>query len=176
MNGKLAAMAALAAGLAMASQARARPYLMLTADEQGFKALDLGDIHQEGIDTAQVTLISAPLAGARVGDKVAALMKERLEFECQGERWRVLSVGYADAKDVALASDPAASAWRPVAADPLLESSKDAACLRRYKQTLVSRNLNLGDIVSNYHKAWGPAAPEPLTREQLLKQRFDANH
>jgi hypothetical protein len=179
MNVRLMTAAALAAGLAasvLASGAQARPYLMLAADNQGFKALDLGDIHQEGIDTAQITLITAPLAGAPYGDKLAALMKQRVEFECEGTRWRVLAVGYADAKDVALASDPVSESWRTAGDDPLLATARDAACLRRYKQALVSRDLNLGDIVTNYHKAWGPAATELPTERELLKRRFDASH
>jgi hypothetical protein len=179
MNVRLMTVAGLAAALAagvLAPAAQARPYLMLSADDQGFKALDLGGIHQEGIDSAQITLISAPLAGAPYGDKRAALMEQRVEFECQGERWRVLSVTYADAKEAQLASAPAADGWRPVDADPLLVISRDAACLRRYRQAMVSRDLNLGDIVANFHRAWGPAAAEPMTEKELLKRRFDASH
>jgi hypothetical protein len=164
------------AASALAPGAQARPYLMLAADNQGFRALDLGDIHQEGIDAAQITLITAPLAGAPYGDKRAALMKQRVEFECQGERWRVLSVIYADAKDAALTSEPADGAWQSTAGDPALAVSRDAACLRRYRQAMVSRDLNLGDIVANYHKAWSQAAPEPLTEKELLKRGFDAGH
>ena len=179
MNVRLMTVAAVALGLAasaVAPAAQARPYLMLAADNQGFKALDLGDIHQEGIDTAQITLITAPLAGAPYGDRRAALMKQRVELECQGERWRVLSVTYADAKDVTLTSEPADGAWQSAAGDPALTVSKDAACLRRYRQTMVSRDLNLGDIIANYHKAWSQAAPEPMTAKQLLKRGFDAGH
>ena len=178
MNVRLMTAAGLVAGLAasvLAPRAQARPYLMLSADNQGFRALDLGDIRQEGIDSAQITLISAPLAGAAYGDKRAALMKQRVEFECQGARWRVLSVTYADAKDVQLASQPASEDWRP-ATDPTLAIARDAACLRRYRQTMVSRDLNLGDIVANYHKAWAPAAAEPMTERELVKRRFDASH
>jgi hypothetical protein len=179
MNVRLMTATGLALGLAasaLAPGARARPYLMLAADNQGFKALDLGDIHQEGIDSAQATLITAPLAGAPYGDKLAALMKQRVEFECQGERWRVVSVAYADAKDKALASEPADGGWQPTAGDPALAISKDAACLRRYRDSMVSRDLNLGDIVANYHKAWSPPATEPMTEKELLKRRFDAGH
>jgi hypothetical protein len=176
MNAKLIAMAILASVLATASHVQARPYLMLAADDKGFEALDLGDVHQEGIETAQITVIDAPLAGVRFGDKVAALMRQRLEFECQGGRWRTLAVSYADAKDVAIGAETAPADWRPIEEYPLLGPAKDAACLRRYNQTLVSRNLNLGDIVTNYHKAWGPVAPEPLTPQQQLKQRFEASH
>lgn len=164
------------AASALAPGAQARPYLMLAADNQGFKALDLGDIHQEGIDTAQATLITAPLAGAPYGDKRAALMKQRVEFECDGERWRVLSVTYADAKDAALASEPADGGWRPSSGDSALAVSRDAACLRRYRQAMVSRDLNLGDIVANYHKAWSAPAPQPMTEKQLLKRNYDAGH
>jgi hypothetical protein len=158
------------------AQALARPYLMLAADKTGFKALDLGDIHQQGIDSAQATVISAPLAGATYQDKQAALLKQRVEFECLGDRWRLMSVVYADAKDVTLASDPQVSAWQPLEGDPLLLAAKDAACLRRFKANLVSRDLNLGDIVSNYHKAWGQAAAEPMTERQAQKRLFDLNH
>jgi hypothetical protein len=179
MNVRLMTVAGLALGLAasaLASGAQARPYLMLSADNQGFRALDLGDIHAEGIDTAQATLITAPLAGAPYGDKRAALMKQRIEFDCQGERWRVLSVAYADAKDSALADEPANGGWQATAGDPALTVSKDAACLRRYRQAMVSRDLNLGDIVANYHKAWSQAAPEPMTEKQLLQRGFEAGH
>jgi len=177
MNRKLM-MAALAVTLAGAGPASARPYLMLAADPTGFKALDLGDIHQEGIDTAQITLISAPLAGEPFGDRIAALKKERVEFDCLGTRWRVVSISYADAHDVLLASEPSegAQTWQTSADDPLLPAARDAACLRRYKQTLVSRDLNIGDIVANYHKAWGSAAREPMTENELLKRGYDANH
>jgi hypothetical protein len=179
MNVRLMTATGLALGLAasaLAPCAQARPYLMLAADNQGFKALDLGDIHAEGIDTAQVTLITAPLAGAPYGDKRAALMKQRVEFDCQGERWRVVSVTYADAKDAALASEQADGGWQPTAGDSALAVSKDAACLRRYRQAMVSRDLNLGDIVANYHRAWSQAASQPMTEKQLLQRRFDAGH
>jgi hypothetical protein len=161
---------------ALAVQAQARPYLMLAADRTGFKALDLGDIHQQGIDTAQATVISAPLAGAAFGDKRAALMKQRVEFECLGERWRLMSVIYADAKEAPLGSENEVSAWQPLEGDPLLIAAKDAACLRRFKASLVSRDLNLGDIVIRYHKAWGPAAPEPMTERQVQKHLFEVDH
>jgi hypothetical protein len=178
MNGKLIAVAAGAACALLAGQAQARPYLMLSADNKGFQALDLGDIHQQGIDTAQITLITAPLAGAPYADgKLAAIRKERLEFECQGERWRVVALGFADAKDQPLASDPGDSVWKAAAKDDAqLAIGRDAACLRRYREAMVSRVLNLGEIVSNYHKAWGPAAPEYMTERQLLKRKFEANH
>lgn len=175
MNAKLIALVVLAPVLA-ASQAQARPYLMLAADDKGFEALDLGDIHQEGVETAQITVIDAPLAGVRFGDKVAALMRQRLEFECEGGRWRTVAVSYADAKDVAMGSEAPPTDWRTIDDFPRLSPAKDAACLRRYNQALVSRNLNLSDIVTNYHKAWGPAAAEPLTAQQQLKQRFEASH
>jgi hypothetical protein len=177
MNGKLMAAAAATIFALTACAAQARPYLMLSADSQGFKALDLGDIHQEGIDSAQITLITAPLAGAAYGDgKLAPIMKQRLEFECQGQRWRVVAVGFADGKDQPLASDPGDKLWKPLGADPLLAASKDAACLRRYRDAMVSRVLNLGEIVTNFHNAWGPAAPEYLTERQLIKRKFDASH
>ena len=171
-----AVLIALTASLATTSAVEARPYLMLAADNQGFKALDLGDIKPQGVDSAQITLIDAPLAGILFGDKVAAMSKQRLEFECQGARWRSVSVSYADAKEAALGQETQTSDWHPIAGDPLLTPAKDAACLRRYNQTLVSRNLNLGDIVANYRKAWSPAEPEHLTAQQLAKQRFDAGH
>lgn len=178
MTPKLTSAMILAVGLASALtlQAQARPYLMLAADRTGFKALDLGDIHQQGIDTAQATVISAPLAGAAFGDKRAALMKQRVEFECLGERWRLMSVIYADAKEAPLGSENDVSAWQPLEGDPLLLAAKDAACLRRFKASLVSRDLNLGDIVIRYHKAWGQAAPEPMTERQVQKHLFEVDH
>jgi hypothetical protein len=178
MMSKLRAVMIMAMSLAsaMPPAANARPYLMLAADRSGFKALDLGDIHQQGIDTAQATVISAPLAGAAFGDKRAALMKQRVEFECLGERWRLMSVIYADAKETQLGSENEVSAWQPLEGDPLLIAAKDAACLRRFKASLVSRDLNLGDIVIKYHKAWGQAAPEPMTERQVQKHLFEVDH
>jgi hypothetical protein len=170
----VAALAILTA--ALAPRAQARPYLMLSADRTGFKAMDLGDIHQQGVDSAQATVIAAPLAGVAYGDKRAALMKQRVEFQCLGDRWRLISVIYADAKEVQLASDAETSAWQPLEGDPLLLAAKDAACLRRFKASLVSRDLNLGDIVVNYHKAWGTAAAEPLTEREAQKRLYEANH
>ena len=177
MNLRLIGAAGVAAVGLVATQAQARPYLMLAADNTGFVAMDLGGIRQDDIDTAQVTVISAPLAGAPYGDKLAALKKERVEFECQGERWRVLAVSYADGKDKELASDPTAvSEWRSLPDNSFLIPARDAGCLRRYRQTMVSRDLNLGEIVANFHKAWSPPASQPLTEKQRIEQRFKANH
>ncbi len=176
MTLKLTAPAALLLATVIGGAAEARPYLMLAADDKGFRAADMGDIQQEGLDTAQITLISAPLAGAPYGGKLAAIMKQRVEFECQGTRWRVTALGYADAKDQPLASDPVSEGWRPVGEDALLATARDAACLRRFRQAMISRDLNLGDIVTNFHKAWSAPAPEPLSDRQKLKQHFDANH
>ena len=176
MYRKLAAAAVLMVGLAIGSPGQARPYLMLAADDKGFRAADLGGIKRQGTDSAQITLIDAPLAGVSFGGAVAALMEEQVEFECQGTRWRTLSIHYADAKEVTMGDEPAAGDWRAIGGDPLLAAAKEAACLRRYNQGLVSRILNLGAMVTNYQKAWGPAPAEPLTRQQLAKQRFDAGH
>ncbi len=176
MTRKMVAAALAILTAALAPRAQARPYLMLSADRTGFKAMDLGDIHQQGVDSAQATVIAAPLAGVAYGDKRAALMKQRVEFQCLGDRWRLISVIYADAKEVQLASDAETSAWQPLEGDPLLLAAKDAACLRRFKASLVSRDLNLGDIVVNYHKAWGTAAAEPLTEREAQKRLYEANH
>ena len=175
MNRLLAA-TMLTAALLAGARAEARPFLMLAADNTGFRALDLGDIHLEGVETSQITLIDAPLAGAPFGEKLAAIKKQRLEFECQGPRWRLLSTAYTDAQEQPLGDEVEASGWRPVGSDAVLAAARDAACLHRYPLAQVSRNLNLGDIVTNYHNAWGPAAAEPLTHAQQVKKQFDASH
>jgi hypothetical protein len=177
MNRTLIAAATFGAALAaLAGQADARPYLMVAADNTGFTALDLGNIVQQGIDTAQVTLISAPLAGAPYADKVAALKMDRLEFECVGDRYRLVSATYTDAKEVEVALDRNGAPWAAVGDDPTLITARDAACLRRYKANLVSRDLNLGEIVANYHRAWSPPASEPPTELDLIKRKWELSH
>jgi hypothetical protein len=171
--------ASLAAGLALAATpALARPYLMLSADPKGFQALDLGDITHQGLASAEVTLIDAPLAGAPFADnKLAALVKRRMAVDCQAPRWRVLSASYTDSHEAVLASDPSPRDWQAYdAGDLVAPVVQDAACLNRYAQQMVSRYLNIGEIFANYQRAWGKAAPEPLTEAQLQAQRFKYNH
>src|SRR6185312_5299120 len=77
------------AGLVLLAQpAQARPYLMLDADDHGFKALDLGGIGRSQSDEAQATLIEAPLGGVMTDGKLAPLIERRVEVDCGQPRWR----------------------------------------------------------------------------------------
>ena len=169
---KIAALAALTY-LALTTGAWARPYLMLHADDQGFTALDLGDIHPNG-DVAQATLILAPLAGAPYADKVAPLVKQKIEVACQVKRWRVVAAEYADAREVVLARDENAQTWADFGKDDLKSLVQNAACRKLYSQNLVSRHLNIGEILAGYQAAHSKAAPEPKTDRQTLAERTKA--
>lgn len=159
--------------MTMASAVQARPYLMLYADDKGFTALDLGDIHADG-DVAQATLILAPLAGAPYSDKVAPLIKQKVEVACAANRWRVVSADYADAREVVLAHDGNGSAWTDFDKDDVKSLVQNAACRKLYAQNLVSRHLNIGEILAGYQAAHGKAAPEPKTEQQQLAERAKA--
>ena len=169
---KIAALAALTC-LALTTGARARPYLMLHADDQGFTALDLGDIHPNG-DVAQATLILAPLAGAPYADKVAPLVKQKIEVACQVKRWRVVSATYTDASEVVLARDDNAGDWVDFEHDEVKSLVQSAACLKLYSQNLVSRRLNIGEVLAGFQAAHSKAPPEPKTDQQLLAERAKA--
>jgi hypothetical protein len=140
---------------ALAEGAEARPYLMLAADSHGFQAMDLGAIKREGLASAEATLIEAPLAGAPIDGKLAPLVERRMAVDCTAPRWRLLSTAYDDAKEVPLASNPAPQDWVPFGDNAAVASMvQDAACLGRYSEQMVSRFLNLGQILDNYQRVW----------------------
>ncbi len=167
----IAALAALTGG-----SAQARPYLMLFADQTGFWAMDLGDIKRQGIESVEVTMIQAPLAGAPAGDKLAPLVKRRFAVDCAKTRWRLLSTTYADAKDTVLLNDPTSTDWSAFGEDRFAPVVQDAACLNRFQQQMVSRYLNLGEILANFQRAWAKPQPEPLTQKQLEDQQYQHGH
>lgn len=226
------------AGILAALPAAARPYLMLSADDKGFEALDIGDFVRTPVspyaddrvlrpaqeapvaaprpdnfpasgprlldprtqgalapgegaaritprlaahpifvpDTVEATLISAPLAGAPYGDKLAPMVKQRVEFDCHEPRWRVLSRTYADAHEAVLATATTAQEWLPLDGNEVAAPAQAALCNHQFRQAAVSRFLNIGEILANYQAAHGAGAPQPQTREQLLAQRFKNSH
>ena len=166
----------LLAAAALAAPAEARPYLMLSADEHGFQALDLGGLDRSKTGFVQATLIEAPLAGVRAGGTLAALVERRVEIDCGQPRQRVLSTAWLDGKEQALASDGAAQDWSPFGADALAPVTQAAVCKREFNQALVSRYLNLGEIVANYQAAHAKAAPEPLTAKEIQDRKFKNGH
>ncbi len=171
---KIAAVAALAC-LAGAGSVQARPYLMLSADDTGFQALDLGDIHVDG-DMAQVTVIVAPLAGAPYSDKLAPLVKQKVQVACEENRWRLVSSDYTDAHEVLLARDENSQPWTTFGKADVKSLVQNAACRKLYSQNLVSRFLNVGEILAGYQAAHAKAAPEPKTQQQQLAERYKAGH
>jgi hypothetical protein len=171
----LVLLAGLAAALT-ALPAAARPYLMLNADDHGFQALDLGGIGRSQPGLAQATLIDAPLAGVMTGGKLAPLVERRVEIDCAQPRWRVLSTAWLDGKEQTLGQDQTAQAWAAFGQDALAPLVQAAACRAEYKQTLVSRYLNLGEIVANYQAAHAKAAPEPLTEKEIQARKFRNGH
>jgi hypothetical protein len=159
--------------------AEARPYLMLDADDHGFKALDLAAAPpRDGL--AQATLIEAPLAGAPLasgdGKVLAPLVERRLEIDCQKPRWRTLSVAYLDGQEQRLGEGPADGTWRAFAGDELAPAIQAAACRRQFRQQAVSRYLNLGQILANYQAAHARAAPEPESAKDQIARRFRNGH
>jgi hypothetical protein len=175
MHRKLAMAAALIGVLAAGEAAQARPYLMLFADNKGFTALDLGDMTKTG-DQAEATVIRAPLDGAPYGAGKADLIKTRMQLDCAGGRWRTASTTYSDAHETVLGNDPGSGAWSPLAADPVGPTVRGAACQTKFVQQSVSRDLNLGEILAHYRRAWGRAQAEPLTEKQLEDQRYKTGH
>jgi hypothetical protein len=170
---------AAAFALLCAGSVQARPYLMLSADSRGFQAMDLSGVRHDGVDSAEATLITAPLTGAPDGggDKLAPLVETRVTVDCAKPRWKVTSTAWTDAKEVVLSSDPSGRDWTTYAPDDLVwPKVQDAACLNRFTQQMVSRTLNLGQILANYQRAWGKTAPEPLTDDQLQKQKYQNAH
>jgi hypothetical protein len=160
----------------LALPAAARPYLMLNADDHGFQALDLGGVDRSRPGSAEATLIDAPLAGVRAGEQLAPLVERRVEIDCGQPRWRVLAMAWLDGREQPLRKDGAVQAWKPFAEDELASVVQAAACKRQYRQQLVSRYLNLGEILANYQAAHAKAAPEPLTEKELLDRKFRNSH
>jgi hypothetical protein len=164
------------AALAFCLPAQARPYLMLDADDHGFKALDLGGIGHGEAGQAQATLIEAPLTGVVVDGKLAPLVERRIEIDCAQPRWRVVSTAWLDGKEQALGQDPSTKDWAAFGPDPLAPVVQAAACRREFSQQLVSRFLNLGEILANYQAAHAKAAPEPMTVKELQDRKFRNGH
>jgi hypothetical protein len=164
------------AAAAMTAPAQARPYLMLNADDQGFQALDLGGLDRSQPGLVQATVIEAPLAGVRAGGTLAALVERRVEIDCAQPRQRVLSTAWLDGKEQPLASDNTAAEWTAFDRDDPAATVQAAACRREFKDTLVSRYLNLGEIVANYQAAHAKAAPEPLSQKEINDRRFKNGH
>lgn len=164
------------AAAAIAAPAQARPYLMLNADERAFQALDLGNVDRTRPALAQATLIEAPLAGAMTGGQLAALVERRVEIDCAQPRWRVLSTDWLDGKEQVLGADKTAQDWTAFGQDGLGPAAQAAACRREFKQTLVSRYLNLGEIVANYQAAHAKALPQPLTKKEIDARKFARGH
>jgi hypothetical protein len=175
-NPPLLLLAGLAAIVLSAQKAEARPYLMLDADDHGFKALDLGGIDHSQTKEAQATLIEAPLAGVMTDGKLAPLIERRVEVDCGQQRWRVLSTTWLDGKEQAVGQDQTAKGWTAFGADGLGPAVQAAACRREYRQELVSRYLNLGEILANYQAAHAKAAPEPPTTKELQARKFANGH
>ena len=169
----------LMAGLALAAlalPAQARPYLMLDADDHGFQALDLGGIDRSRPDLVQATVIEAPLGGVMTAGKLAPLIERRVEIDCGQSRWRVLSTSWLDGREQTLGQDQAAQGWATFGRDDTASTVQAAACKRQFKQTLVSRYLNLGEILANYQAAHAKAAPEPRSEKELQARKFANGH
>ena len=168
--------AGLAAAAILAQPALARPYLMLDADDHGFKALDLGGIDRGQPNQAQATLIEAPLAGVMTQGRLAPLVERRVEVDCSQPRWRVLSTAWLDGKEQAFGRDQTAQDWAAFGQDSVGPMVQAAACRREYSQQLVSRYLNLGEILANFQAAHAKAAPEPPTEKELQDRKFRNGH
>ena len=169
----------LLAGLAavvVSLPAQARPYLMVDADDHGFKALDLGAINRSQPDQVQATLIEAPLSGVMVQGKLAPLVERRVEVDCGQPRWRFLSTAWLDGKEQSLGQEQTTADWTRFGQDDLGSAVQAAACRREYRQQLVSRYLNLGEILANYQAAHAKAAPEPMTEKELQTRKFQNGH
>jgi hypothetical protein len=163
----LAAVLVLTAGPAFA-----RPYLMLYADDAGFKALDLGGMDRTQSGQVEVTLIEAPLAGAPVNGRLAPLIERRVQVSCGQPTSRLISTAYVDGQENQMGSDPISGAWRPFGPDPLGPQVQAAACERKYRQQAVSRFLNLGEILANYQAAHARAKPEPIPEKDRLDRAY----
>jgi hypothetical protein len=161
------------AGLALlAGPAAARPYLMLYADDQGFKAMDLGGIDRAQPGRVEVTLIEAPLGGAPVDGKLAPLIQRRVQVSCLEDRWRQVAQTYLDGREAVMAKQDTQDDWRPFGSDETAPVIKTAACQRVYRQQAVSRYLNLGEILANYQAAHAKAKPQPLTEKEITDRAY----
>jgi hypothetical protein len=149
---------------------------MLNADDRAFQALDLGGIDRTRPAVAQATLIEAPLAGVMTGGQLAALVERRVDVDCAQPRWRVLSTDWLDGKEQVLGADKTAGEWLAFGQDGFGPAMQAAACRREYRQALVSRYLNLGEIVANYQAAHAKALPQPLTKKELDARHFANGH
>lgn len=127
-------------------------------------------------DRVEATLISAPLAGAPYGDKLAPMVKQRVEFDCHEPRWRMLSRAYTDAHEVLLGTAAVTQEWQDFGDDPAASLAQAALCKHQFRQAAVSRFLNVGEILANYQAAHGAGVPQPKTREQLLAEHFKNSH
>ncbi len=161
------------AALCLAAPAAARPYLMLYADDRGFKALDLGGIDRGQPGQVEVTLIEAPLAGAPVDGKLAPLIERRVQISCLEDVWRWATVSYLDGREQVMSKEDPQDEWRPFAGDELAPTIKSAACQRVYRQQAVSRFLNLGEILANYQAAHARGKPEPPTEKELTTRAYN---
>lgn len=164
------------AAVALALPAQARPYLMLDANAQGFKALDLGGIDRSQPTQVKATVIEAPLAGVMIDGRLAPLVERRVEVDCSQPRWRFLSTAWFDGKEQPLGQEQTAQDWTAFGQDDIGSAVQAAACRREYRQQLVSRYLNLGEILANYQAAHAKAAPEPPTEKELQTRKFQNGH
>jgi hypothetical protein len=172
VNVRYALPAAALAFVLTAGPALARPYLMLFADDTGFKALDLGGIDRTQEGQVEVTLIEAPLAGAPVNGKLAPLIERRVQVSCAEPQSRLVAITYADGQEKPMSQEPVSGGWRPFGQDPLGPEVQAAACQRKYRQQAVSRFLNLGEILANFQAAHARAKPEPIPEKDRLDRAY----
>lgn len=163
----LAPILTLAAGPALA-----RPYLMLYADDTGFKALDMGGMDRTQEGQVEVMLIEAPLAGVAVNGKLAPLIERRVQVSCGQALSRLISMTYVDGQENQMGLDPVSDVWRSFDEDPIGKTVQAAACERKYRQQAVSRFLNLGEILANYQAAHARAKPEPIPEKDQLDRLY----
>jgi hypothetical protein len=126
--------------------------------------------------TVAVNLIDAPAAGALIGDRLAPMIRRRVEVSCDRPQWRTLSVAYLDAREKQLGEATTTGDWSDIGDDPVGRTVRTAACQRRYNAKAVSRYLNIGEILVNFQVAHARPAPQPPTREQLLAERYKNSH
>jgi hypothetical protein len=156
--------------------AAAHPYLMLNADDHGFRALDLGGMDRSRTGQVQATVIDAPLAGVQAKGVLAPLVEQRVEIDCATSQWRMVSTTFLDGQEKSLASEIEDGAWEPFGADEIGPTVQAAACRREYRQQAVSRYLKLGEILASYQAAHAKAATEPQTEKELLDRKFRNSH
>ena len=108
--------------------------------------------------------------------RLAPLVERRVEIDCARPRLRVLSTAWLDGREQALGQDQTARAWADFAKDDPASAAQAAACRREYRAALVSRYLNLGEILANYQAAHAKAAPEPPTEKEIRDHKFRNGH